>query len=159
MKFLNDIFNKTILELRYEPAINKLNDQQKEGLVKIIDKSRLELEEKNKIYSQFIADYYFNSGIDYNSDGPYNQAINEFARKTKKNVKEIIDLKSEIHKFLKSNMFKSPLENKINQYISQYNLEFKGRLERRKSKQNINDVIVKTFRQGKRLISNPYYSK
>ena len=58
IKFLNDLFDKTIIEIRYLPLIERLDESQKEGLVKKIKESFSKFEERNKEYAQFIRDYY-----------------------------------------------------------------------------------------------------
>mgnify|MGYP001588248252 FL=1 len=157
IKFLNDLFDKIIFEVRYLPIIEKLDGPSKEGLVKKVNESLLRFDKKNPGYANFIRDYYFNPEIELGSDDYYNQAINMVARKMKKSVKETWDFKEQVVRSLTTPLTKNDLETGINEYLSRFDGGLKKKLKRLTQKYD-GDVVVKTFRLGKKLISIRHYT-
>ena len=157
IKFLSDLFDKTIFEIRYIPIIERLDERQKGGLVRRIEKSFSRLDKKNHEYAQFIIDYYFNSEIISDSDDYYNQTINLIARRMKKSVKETWDFKEQVIKSLTPFLIKNDIETELNEYLSTFDTGLKKKLKRLTQKYD-GEVIVKTFRQGKKLISIRHYT-
>jgi len=136
-KFLEDLFDKTVIELRYKSCANRLTKKDKNDLINIIDKSisnfennerisnfenneRISNFKKNKKYAFYIKGYYFNPEIDYSMEGAYLEANKLLAKQINKDVIKVINCRMDSIGALRW-LYRCSIRDKINKIFVKYN--------------------------------------